>query len=712
VGRIYETAIKIAGKLTGTLPADALRAAGSLAQLRKQAAALRKEQERVGGARRAVDAHAATAAAVEGAKRRYDAAVEAANRLAAVEGAAGVEASAADRRARHAAVLEVKAAQREIDRARKATERNAAAVKRAGIDVAQLAAEEQRLGAAVLATDRKLRLGEVGARHFGQTIEAVRKRAGAYSTVEGSFGRVGASVRSVADDAVKLAAGATLATGAVGALVLRVLHTGDEIGDTADKLGVGTSALQELRYAAEQSGAEVGSLDAGLRKLAINVGKAAAAKRKGGGFSGEVGGLQFLGGGGGSAQTVDPFAAAGLSARTLAKLKPEEQLQRIADAMAKLKTRDERAAFVTATLGKGATELLPLLEQGSAGIAQMMAQAHRYGGVLTPAQVAAADQADKAMRDAKLAIGGVAATLGGALLPVATRTFRTLSQWVADNRDKIRAWAERFAGFLEGKAIPALVKLLPVVERAGERFAGWLSTASRLVGGVENLGGALVALRLAPTAVSVGSLAVNFGRLAFQIRQAQAASRALAAASAAQGGAGAAQATGAAASIAGSAVAIKAALAAPTLGAAIASGGALVVGGMVAAAGGIGALIGTGIRKVLDTDELLGGKGGALDRLFGAATPDEEQETERLNNYARVEGGKRRQRDALEAGPRPRPPSDSTRPELNLTVNLPGGKTAPEDLTRALKAASPELLAAVQRLLTQSERDRRRLSYG
>jgi hypothetical protein len=52
-----------------------------------------------------------------------------------------------------------------------------------------------------------------------------------------------------------------------GALIDRSISAADAIGKTADKIGVGVEALQELRFAAKESGVEQQTLDMALQRF-------------------------------------------------------------------------------------------------------------------------------------------------------------------------------------------------------------------------------------------------------------------------------------------------------------------------------------------------------------------------------------------------------------------------------------------------------------
>jgi hypothetical protein len=702
-GRVYETAIKLAAKVASSFRPEVLGAAKAVERLRGETDKLRAGEK-------AAEGYARTAARLAEAKQKYDTAAEAVRRLADAEKAAG-GATKESAKWRAAGERELAKASKNLDRASLAAGHNAAALHAAGVKTKDVAAAQKILAERLQAVETRIKRADLAEKHFSETLEKARKSAARFTTVEGSAGKVGSATKSLFSDAMKIVGAATVAGGALGALVLRTIRVGDEIGDTADKIGIGTTALQELRFAARQSGAEAEELDTALRKLGVNIGKAMAARKKGGGFSGEVGGIQMLPtAGGGTAGVNDPFARVGLSAAKLAKLKPDEQLLKIADAMQKLKTHDEQAAFVTAALGKSATALIPMLADGADGLKRLQALSHKYGGILTPEQLAAADQADRAMKQAQLAAEGLAGTLGGTLAPVATKAFQVMAQWAADNQGKIKAWAQTAATWIEQKAIPAIQKLVPQVIELGKRLGVWIDKGVTLIGGVQNLGVALAALRLAPTGFSMAALGVNVARLAVQYWGAATAAKALAAAQKEGGGGG-----GAAAAAGGVGAAARAALSASTLTGAIAAGGVAITAGLVAAAAGIGIAIGTGIREIFNTDDAIARALGQNVRGDSAGDSNDEDrlETDRLNNFARVAAAKRRQRDAQRAAtplPEPQASGGAVHHHFSPRINVTGGASE-EDADRVRKAVAEEHKKHVK----EQERRRaneRRLAYG
>lgn len=493
--RIYETAIKVGATIAKAFKSDTLTAAAALTKL-TDATKRMKEAEKAAASYKKLDV------AIAGSKARYDQDAAALRKLEDAEKKAGgaTKESTAWRKAGAAAVLK---ASREMDRATKAAEKNGKALRDMGVDTSNLAKEQERLARTLAATERQ----EKSLSRF----EASRQRLfGDRKTATPLADKARSQIGGIARDVAILGTAALGAGAAMAGLVYKTLKAGDEIGDTAEKLGIGSTALQELRYGARQSGDEVGAIDIALKKMAITVGKFKAAHGKGGGGSFAIAGLQMLGAGGaGGGPSADPFKQIGLSAKVLAALKPEEKLKKIADALVKLKTHDERAAVATAIFGKGATGILPFLELGSAGIDKLSKNAHKFGGVMSEEAVKAADEADKAMKDAEMAVTGLTNTLGSALLPTATKVFKEFSGWVADNRGEIRKWAEGAATWIEDKGIPAIVHIGGEVKSFAGKVMHLVGGAAKLVGGFDNLAIAVAALRLAPLVTTLGKIGIE-----------------------------------------------------------------------------------------------------------------------------------------------------------------------------------------------------------
>jgi len=520
MSRTYETAIKIGATIAKAFKADTYNAAAALTKLTDATKKL-KDAEKAAASYKKLDD------AVNRSRGRYNQASEALRKLEAAEKAAG-GATKESTQWRKAGERAVAKAAHEMDRATKAAEKNGAALRAMGVDTSKLSSEQERLARTLAATERKQK-SLASYEHARERLFGKRKEH------EPLFAKAGEQIKGVGETILHFAEGALVAGEGLHLLAERTIHAGANIGETAEKLGIGARALQELRYGARQSGAEVEDLDRALAKMAVTIGKHKTGKGKAGPLG--IPGLQMLntGDGGGGGAEADPFKRIGLSTKQLAGLKPDEQLKKIADGMAKLKTHSEKAAIAQAIFGKGAQNLLPYLSEGSAGIEKLSKSADKFGGVMTDESVAAAIAAEKASKDMKLAIEGTTNTIGSALLPTMTSAFKSISQWALENRGQIKEWAENIAKWIETKGIPAIKMIASEVKSFGSKVLWLVNGAAKLTGGFGNLAIAVGALRLAPLATTLGKIGIEGFKAAAAIFRYAAASRAAAAAGGAPG---------------------------------------------------------------------------------------------------------------------------------------------------------------------------------
>lgn len=96
------------------------------------------------------------------------------------------------------------------------------------------------------------------------------------SGMKTNFKSVAASLKKVKGNAAAAAAVIVgLGTGAMANLAKEAIRTANDLGDTAQKLGISTSSLQEFQFAANQSGVRVEALNMGLQRFGRRAAEAA-----------------------------------------------------------------------------------------------------------------------------------------------------------------------------------------------------------------------------------------------------------------------------------------------------------------------------------------------------------------------------------------------------------------------------------------------------
>ncbi|MGV8951192.1 MAG: hypothetical protein ACOH2M_08810 [Cypionkella sp.] len=183
----------------------------------------------------------------------------------------------------------------------------------------------------------------------------------------GNFAKTaGAGLALVATAAA--AAGAALAVAVKGAI-----DNADELSKTAQKVGFTTEALSRLNYAASLSDVALGQLSTGLGRLTAGMSTIAQ-------------------GAGGQAKMA--FDALGISALDAnGKLRQSDEVfADIAERFARMEDGSTKTALAIALFGRAGADLIPMLNMGKAGLADLAAEADRLGITLGTDTGRAAEQ--------------------------------------------------------------------------------------------------------------------------------------------------------------------------------------------------------------------------------------------------------------------------------------------------------------------------------
>ncbi|EWH00565.1 hypothetical protein [Halomonas sp. BC04] len=288
-----------------------------------------------------------------------------------------------------------------------------------------------------------------------------------------------------------LTIGATLAAGSIFGLANSTATLGDDVAKTADAIGMGTTELQELRYAAERSGVATGTLDGSMQRFVRRIGLAAQ----------------------GSGAAKKAYEELGLSAQDLARMTPDRALGIVADRLNEVEDHTTRAAWASQLLGNNGADLLNMLKDGSDGLTDYARQARLTGSVLSEEAARGAEDFKDAMLDAQLGMNGMRHTIGAELMPAVTDLMRELSGWLQENSDKVREFAREFGERLKA-AVPIIIDLASGAARLAGTLADIVSRAAEMVGGFDNLAivlGGLFASKLILSVVMFGISLVKAG---------------------------------------------------------------------------------------------------------------------------------------------------------------------------------------------------------
>lgn len=221
----------------------------------------------------------------------------------------------------------------------------------------------------------------------------------------------------------KGAIGAAFAVAGVAALVKftkEAITAADAIGKVADRIGIGTDALQKYRYALEISGVAQEQTDRGLEKFVRNMGE--------------------LGRSSSETQTalrdLDPALLANL--RTMGSI--EEQLDATFEALAGYSSEAQRAAVASATFGRTGGRMIVGIKDGIDAFRDLQAEAERLGFVLSDRMVRAAEAANDQLTRMERVLSTNLTRLLIGLAPTIIR----LGNAAAEAAPKIKAFIDGF----------------------------------------------------------------------------------------------------------------------------------------------------------------------------------------------------------------------------------------------------------------------------
>lgn len=327
-----------------------------------------------------------------------------------------------------------------------------------------------------------------GIRAGGAFVEITATTASLRKGLDNAAGMLrawGSSLTSIGTSVfTPFAAAGVAGVGSMIALGQTIGDIGGTIDDTAQRTGLTTEAVSELGYAAEMAGADLPTLESGLVKMQ----RALAAASDG------------------SKGANDALADLGLSLGDLSSKSQDEQFATIAERIASIEDPAKKTAAAMAIFGKAGQKLLPVLNGGADGIAEMRQQARDLGVSMSQADATAAadfgDTVEDLQRSVKAAGFTLAATLApaiGGFVKQASQAIGAVSNWIKQNRGLILAVAAGVAGVvalgagvsalgvafsLGGVAISAVITLVTTL----------LSPIGLAVAAVVGLGVAFVAL--------------------------------------------------------------------------------------------------------------------------------------------------------------------------------------------------------------------------
>ena len=270
----------------------------------------------------------------------------------------------------------------------------------------------------------------------------------------------GAGVRQMGQQLV-LAASGVIAPALAATQTFATM--GDNIAKMAKRTGVSTEALSEMGFAAEQSGSNIETLEAGLRRMSRVIKDA----------------------GDGLGEAQDALKGVGLSAQALQGMSPEAQFKALADGLSRVTDASKRAALAQEIFGRSGTQLLPLVADGAKGIEALQEQARALGLTISSETAADAELLADTLNILKRSLKQVIFSIGGALSGTVVNAASAVTKFVS----RAIRWVQ-----LNRQLVVTVVKVAAAVGAAGATLVALgisISTAGAALGGLATLVGAI-----------------------------------------------------------------------------------------------------------------------------------------------------------------------------------------------------------------------------
>jgi len=293
------------------------------------------------------------------------------------------------------------------------------------------------------------------------------------------------------------------AAGSIFAIAKFTSNAGDEALKMSQRLGVNIEALQELGYAAKLADIEHGELAQSIGLLNKNVTEAMS----------------------GNSELAGAFKKVGISVAQFRGKAPDaiSLIGQMSDHFKTMPDGAEKSALAMKVFGKSGAKMIPLLNEGGAGLAKMGLEARRMGLVFDKESVEAMERFNDQITRVKSAVTGIAYSVGKRLVPIIEKLTNKFLAWLDANRSSVIQRTEFFfkalAVFVENawnmldgltKSAMGFIDVMGGIEKVTKMVIGFASAwyAAKMLIGIGRVIQAIKALRFAMITAQLAALAV------------------------------------------------------------------------------------------------------------------------------------------------------------------------------------------------------------
>ena len=229
---------------------------------------------------------------------------------------------------------------------------------------------------------------------------------------------------------------------ALGKSISDVSKYGDHVDKMSQKIGFSAEGFQKWDYVLNRAGTSIDSM-APVMKTLSNA----------------------------AVSNSDAFQKLGISQEEVANMSQEELFGKTIEALSGMEEGAERTALASKLLGRGATELAPLLNGGTEAIEEQMKMAEEYGMVMSDDAVKASADFVDAQRTLQGTLTGLKNKVTADFLPAATDVVNGLAMMASGDFMGGFALIEQGVGEFIGNIAS---KVPEMVTKGGEMLVGFI----------------------------------------------------------------------------------------------------------------------------------------------------------------------------------------------------------------------------------------------
>jgi len=350
----------------------------------------------------------------------------------------------------------------DIDKANASLNKFAGSAKGAEVDAKKFAAALKQTGGDVSKiTPQMLGLASATKNMGDGATSSARKMVAANDNIRRSVNRLGGAYRQVVRIAGVL--GVTLSAAVFGRVVKGAIDAADAVGKMSQRIGVQVSELSRLTHAADLSGLAMEEMATGVQLLSRNMASFAS---------------------GGSNEASKVFQRLGVSVTdSSGKLRSaSDVMAQVADRFASMPDGAQKTAAAMDLFGRSGARMIPLLNQGAAGLKGMMEEADRLGITISGATAKAAEEFNDNLTRLGGVMRGIVTQMAAHLLPTLQQLSAQLVATATDG-DRMKTWADNISTAMRW-VVDITMRAIAGIQGMRAEIAG-LSEALSLLGDLE-----------------------------------------------------------------------------------------------------------------------------------------------------------------------------------------------------------------------------------